>query len=123
MAGDEKSVPSIGRPREQAKFPTILAVGSPSESWMALIEKLEQAGYLVLLARSGAEALHLSKTHSRPICLLLMDDDPGNRSLISELSLYQPGIRVLLAGSLSLVTMLTRVGDLLHPPKKKAADE
>ncbi len=120
MAGAEKSVRST---KEQTTFPAILAVGSPSDFWMALIENLEQAGYLVLLARSGPEALHLSKTHSRPIGLLLMDDAPGNRSLISELSPYQPGIRVLLTGSLSLATMLARVGDVLHPPKKKVASE
>jgi CheY-like chemotaxis protein len=112
-----KPPPSM-RPESHPSFPTILVVGNWNEPYNALVRSLEQAGYLVLVARSGAEALGIAKTHSRPIHLLLAADTVTSPALLTELPLYQPGIRVLVITAFT-ETLLARVKVLLEPAGKK----
>jgi two-component system, cell cycle sensor histidine kinase and response regulator CckA len=59
---------------------------------------LEQAGYRVLLARSGAEALLLAERHDAPIQLLLSDvvmPEMSGRELMRRLTRVRPDLRVL----------------------------
>ena len=59
---------------------------------------LQQAGYTVLEARRGAEAIRLADEHGRPIHLLVTDvvmPDMGGRELVECLVLRRPDLKVL----------------------------
>ena len=94
-------------------FSAILVAGSWNEPYNLLARNVEQAGYLVLVAHSGAEALAIAKTHSRPIHLLLADDTVASPALIRDLSPYQPEIRVLVIAAPE--ETLARIKELLEP--------
>jgi len=59
---------------------------------------LEQAGYTVLAAAGGAEALELAQGHTGPIHLLLTDvvmPEMGGRELARRMAEVRPDVRVL----------------------------
>jgi two-component system, cell cycle sensor histidine kinase and response regulator CckA len=62
------------------------------------LKVLEQAGYRVLVAAGGAEALRIAERHDGPIHLLLTDmvmPEMSGRELMHQLTELRPGVRVL----------------------------
>ena len=109
---------------------------------------LETAGYIVLLAASGEEALHLCRTYEGSIPLALVDLVlPGlhGRALIERLHPLQPAMRVVFMSGYSLTyladrnlqvdpkefirkpfvgkALLQRVAQELHPVRSRSAGE
>ena len=83
---------------EQAGTPTILLVDDEHEVRSVIAEILREAGYNVLEAASGREALAASDAHPGKIHLLLTDlIMPGmtGRMLADVLSARRPGIIVV----------------------------
>jgi hypothetical protein len=69
-------------------FPTILAVGQSQE----LLDRLRLAGYLVLEADNTEDALIIVRTHSRPIHVVLTDNE--NHELPTLLQRYRLKLHV-----------------------------
>ncbi len=112
----EARVPSENYP----PFPTILVAGNWNEPFKAFVRILEQAGNLVLVARSAAETLEIGKTHSRPIQLLLVNEPMTASAVFDQLRRYQSGIRLLVMTAFT-ETSLARVCEVLEAPDKGAA--
>ena len=59
---------------------------------------LEKKGYKVLVAKNGAEAIRVSKTHAGPIHLMLADvvmPELGGPEAVRQLNRIRPEMRVL----------------------------
>ena len=85
-------------PWSRTKTPTILLVDDEQEVRSVIAEMLREAGYRVLEAASGHEALAASDAHPGNIDLLLTDlIMPGmtGRMLADMLSTRRPGIAVV----------------------------
>src|SRR5262249_26487257 len=69
----------LGVGKEKTGFPTILVATTSDATRDALAEQLGQDGYLVLTAVDALEALIVVQVHSRPINVLVTDDQtlPG----------------------------------------------
>jgi two-component system, cell cycle sensor histidine kinase and response regulator CckA len=77
---------------------------------------LQRAGYQVLEARSGKQALRLCEGHVGPIHLLLADAlvvPVGGRQLVEQVTLLRPDIRVLCISAYPRETLVAE--GLLHP--------
>jgi PAS domain S-box-containing protein len=77
---------------------TVLVVEDEEAVRGVVCETLLSAGYTVLQARNGREALELSERHGGPIDLLLTDvvmPEMGGAELARRLSGQRPGLRVL----------------------------
>src|SRR3954447_6395961 len=72
---------------------TILVTGSALSDREAFVSGLQLRGYLVLEAHSETEALEIARLHSRPIQVMLADEDTSSRSLAEKLRLYRPHLR------------------------------
>ena len=84
--------------RSRACTETILVVEDSAGLRMLATRLLEPAGYTVLLAASGEEALSLLKSYDAPVHLLLSDVVmPGmsGRHLAEQLALTHQGMKVL----------------------------
>jgi CheY-like chemotaxis protein len=77
---------------------TVLVVEDEAEVRAVLRETLESAGYTVLTAGNGAEAIELSASHPGSIDLLLTDvvmPGPSGPELAGRLIVQRPSLRVL----------------------------
>ena len=82
----------------ESKPVTVLLVEDEDAVRRSLQETLEQYGYQVLAARSGPEALELSRKHAAVVDLLITDlvlPGPSGREVAEELLKQRPGMRVL----------------------------
>ena len=94
---------------------TILLVEDEKTVRMLSKRMLVRAGYTVIEARHGGEALLLSEQHDKPIHLILTDvvmPEMGGRELIERLLKTQPDVRVLLMSGYSDDAVL-RASELL----------
>ncbi|MCP4679244.1 MAG: response regulator [Deltaproteobacteria bacterium] len=94
---------------------TILLVEDEKTVRMLSKRMLVRAGYKVLEAQHGGEALLLSEQHDKPIHLILTDvvmPEMGGRELIERLLKTQPDVRVLLMSGYSDDAVL-RASELL----------
>jgi PAS domain S-box-containing protein len=95
------SVGDAGRTEDGAASPrreTILLVEDATRVREVVREILEMAGYEVLEARQGAEALRISDQHAGPIHLMVTDvvmPEMSGRELAQRLALLRPDMRVL----------------------------
>jgi PAS domain S-box-containing protein len=103
---------------------TILLVEDEDAVRGLLREVLEAAGYTVLQAASGAEALRVSRAHAGTVDLLLTDvvmPGMGGREVAMLLAAERPGLRVLFASGYT-AEVIARQGvlepgtDLIHKP-------
>jgi CheY-like chemotaxis protein len=103
---------------------TILLVEDEDAVRGLLHEVLEGAGYTVLQAASGAEALRVSRAHAGTVDLLLTDvvmPGMGGREVAMLLAAERPGLRVLFASGYT-ADVIARQGvlepgtDLIHKP-------
>jgi PAS domain S-box-containing protein len=103
---------------------TILLVEDEDAVRGLLREVLEAAGYTVLQAASGAEALRVSRAHAGTVDLLLTDvvmPGMGGREVATLLAAERPGLRVLFASGYT-AEAIARHGvlepgtDLIHKP-------
>src|SRR4051812_42639056 len=76
-------------------FPTILVAEHDDGVRSPLVRHLQHQGYFVLVAHDPAEALEITRLHSRPIHLLLAEDGLDGRTLASTLKQYRPNMQVL----------------------------
>ena len=93
----EKS-PSSWRPLRTKVKLTVLLVEDEAPVRAVVLRLLESAGYDVLVASNGIEALEVSERHEGPIHLLLTDvvmPRMGGRELAAELQRVRPETRVL----------------------------
>jgi signal transduction histidine kinase len=95
---DAPGAPPVATPLQATGAETVL-VAEDEQMVRVLIRKvLEQAGYTVLLAASGEEALHLAERYDGPIHLLVSDVVmPGmnGRELMRRLVGRRPAVKVL----------------------------
>ncbi|MGH7319597.1 MAG: ATP-binding protein, partial [Candidatus Rokuibacteriota bacterium] len=90
--------PSAERPKLAAASETILLVEDEDALRVLACEILQKAGYTVLEARHGVEALARHEPHAGAIHLLLTDvvmPEMSGRALADRLVVARPGIRVL----------------------------
>lgn len=113
-------------------FPTILVAEHENGVRSPLVRHLQHQGYFVLVAHDAAEALEITRVHSRPIHLLLTEDGLDGRTLASTLKQYRPNMHVLfLTQCLQLDTAsvgkadttLERVRECVKPPTTKEIPE
>ncbi len=76
-------------------FPTVLVAERKAELREAVVGALQQEGYLVLIARDGAEALDVGRVHSRQIHLIITGADVEGRALAATLKPFRPAMAVL----------------------------
>src|SRR5215831_15137152 len=76
-------------------LPTVLVTGNALRHRDAIIAELHREGYLVLECPNQSDALEIARLHSRPIHIMLMDDDGHHRDLASKLHPYRPHTHVL----------------------------
>jgi len=102
-------LPRVDAPVETARAPRVVSVPAPGTETVLVAEDeqmvrvlirkvLEQAGYTVLLAGGGAEALQLAERHAGPIQMLVTDVVmPGmsGRELARRLLELRPNTKVL----------------------------
>ena len=81
--------------KEVEEFPTILLADINGGWSSAVISRLEEDKYHILIAQSWDEALHFAKTHSRHIHLLLAEDSRDGHVLADTLNPYRPHMRVI----------------------------
>jgi PAS domain S-box-containing protein len=77
---------------------TILLVDDDPHVAATARRALERAGYVVVAAANGKEALRVVEAHGRPFDLVITDlvmPEMGGRELANRLTTIQPGIRVL----------------------------
>jgi CheY-like chemotaxis protein len=77
---------------------TVLVVEDEDGVRMLIHAVLKQAGYTVLEARSGAEALLLCEKYNKPIHLVITDvvmPQMGGRELADRLAIAHPEIKLL----------------------------
>ena len=111
-------------------FPTIL-VASGCLQADDLVMTLQREGYLILKAQDGAEALAIARVHSRPIQVMLTDENEVNHSLASTVKKYRPHIHVLFLPQTNLdapavggtEATLIRVRKLLQAPTGEAPEK
>ena len=95
VSGESRSIMGEGVPAEQ---PTILLVEDDGTLRAAIRRALLQAGFEVLDAAGGAEALVVNETHPEKIHLLVTDvvmPDVSGRELANRLRALRPGLKVL----------------------------
>jgi len=120
---DEADQPEpLGEERSLAGTETVLVV-EDEEAVRELVRKiLDDAGYTVLEARHGREALLLAEGYERPIHLLVTDvvmPEMGGRELVEGLTPLYPDVRVLYISGYTNDEVLRRgVSDveLIHKP-------
>ena len=122
-----ESAPPVSAPTGAAApegSETILLVEDEDAVRGLLREVLESAGYTVLQAASGAEALRVSRAHAGTVDLLLTDvvmPGMGGREVATLLAAQRPGLRVLFASGYT-AEAIARHGvlepgtDLIHKP-------
>ena len=76
-------------------LPTVVIAGTALRDQNGLAAHLQSAGYLVLECHDRPEAVEIARLHSRPIHIMLMDDNGQNRDLASMLLKYRPQMRIL----------------------------
>jgi|SRR5579883_2054622 len=90
----------------------------------ALVRNLQQQGYLLLHAADAAEAIEIARVHSRPIHIMIAEENVDSRSLAATLKLYRPQMRVLFLTQFTSSdkpdlanpeTAMAKVRDLLLP--------
>jgi CheY-like chemotaxis protein len=80
-------------------FPTVLVAKTDRDSRDLLTPALQAQGYIVLEARTGAEAFDYVRFHSRPIQVMLLDQSQEGRRLASAVHPYRPEMRLLFVAS------------------------
>lgn len=73
--------------------PTVLVAVPDTDLRNVLVQSLRRDDYLVLEAANTAAALHMARTHSRPIHVMLVHLSMGHE-LKSALRQYRPKIEV-----------------------------
>src|SRR5262249_47677295 len=95
-AGGPKPLP---QPQAPARGSETILLAEDEDVVRALSRMvLQSAGYTVLEARDGEEALQLARQHAGPIHLLVTDvvmPGLGGRELADRLAALRPGLRVL----------------------------
>jgi CheY-like chemotaxis protein len=89
----------VRRPQTPAGTETILLVEDAATVRQLLREVLRSAGYYLLEASDGVEALEQSRQHQGPIHLMITDavmPRMGGRQLMDEIRLTRPDIQFLL---------------------------
>jgi DNA-binding response OmpR family regulator len=76
-------------------FPTILVAEHDDGVRSPIVRHLQYHGYFVLVAHDAAEALEITRVHSRPIHLLLTGEGLDGRTLAATLKQYRPHMQVL----------------------------
>lgn len=125
-ADEEITVPTPMRIAKGASagWETILLVEDEKTVRVLTMRMLERAGYTVISAPNGAEALELAKQYDKPIHMILTDivmPEMGGRELIERLVKHNRDIRVLLMSGYSdeSVTRASEIFEnlsLLHKP-------
>jgi CheY-like chemotaxis protein len=109
-------------------LPTILLLQEDRGFRDALVLKLEQEGYMVLPASGPDEALHIVRTHSRNIDLLLIAESATNQTTAAALKQYRRFMDILFLGSTakagtedrtSLDLALAKVREVLALPEER----
>jgi ActR/RegA family two-component response regulator len=109
----------------RSSFPTVLIVQDDDGVRASLAQDLRDLGYLVLPARIVSEAVEIARIHSRPIQVLLTDEDESGRLLAATLRQYRPNIQVVfltrcaavgVGGKLMSESVVAQVRDLLETP-------
>jgi PAS domain S-box-containing protein len=88
-----RSLPAV--PNGQA---TLLVVDDDPQVLAATKRALQRAGYVVLSASNGREALDIARAHARPVDLIITDlvmPEMGGRELARHLAKEQPEARLL----------------------------
>ncbi len=102
-SADKPALSVVGRP-EHAE--TILVVEDEESLRELVTTTLTEAGYEVIAAASGLEALALWEQHGKRIDLLLTDmvmpDGVSGRQLAERLTLARPGLRIIYTSGYSL---------------------
>jgi DNA-binding NtrC family response regulator len=78
---------------------TILLVEDEQQTRDAVQRTLMRAGYTVIAAGNGVEAMHISRSHPYAIHLVLTDSlmpEMGGSELVKRLKLDRPGIGVIM---------------------------
>ncbi len=94
---------------------TVLLVEDETPVRLLATRMLERAGYKVIAARQGREALTLLETHSGPVHLILTDvimPEMGGRELVESLVDMHPKMRILLMSGYSDEAVLD-IGEIL----------
>jgi CheY-like chemotaxis protein len=79
-------------------YPTVIVTEENNDSREVLVDALRREGYLVLEAHNSPSALDIVRTHSRPIHLLLINENADHRILAHELQEYRREMNVLFVG-------------------------
>jgi len=97
--GVQAAVPEKGTPEEEVGGNEVVLVVEDEESLRKLaVKSLQKAGYEVLAAANGEEALRVSEEFKRGIHLLLTDvmmPVMGGRELAERMMILRPGIKVV----------------------------
>jgi hypothetical protein len=106
------------RSTNEVGVPTILAVGN-QDGFLALVEELRMEGYLVLVAATSDDAVHLIRVHSREIHVLVTLGSVNPSDLVARLMPFRVGVMqiVCVMGRPDAQRALREVRRLVQPPK------
>jgi len=85
----------VPRPAYPSNFPTVLVAAKSVELGQRLLEGIEEEKVLVLKARNQRELLGIVQLHSRPIHVVLLDIDIGER-MAAHLKRYRAKMHLVL---------------------------
>jgi two-component system, cell cycle sensor histidine kinase and response regulator CckA len=105
---------AVGATSPDAATTLVLVVDDEEIVRRMMKRALERAGYRVLLAADGVEALEIWQTHGDQIALVVLDvmmPRMGGEETLARLRAISPEVRVLLASGFSETEALGRFGD------------
>jgi hypothetical protein len=102
----------------EAGFPTILALGN-EDGLAAVVEELRMDGYLVLLAATFDDAVHVIRIHSREIHVLVTQGCANLSEIAAMVTPFRLGVLpvVRLMGQPDAQRALREVRSLVRPPE------
>ena len=92
----ESQCRSCAEPESHRGHPTVLVLGDDPRS---LIPRLRQQGYLVLEAFDCPGALEIVVRHSRPIQLLLIEENLDSRRMAEVFNRFRPEMKIIFLAS------------------------
>ena|SRR3974390_3518662 len=112
----------------ESPFPTVLIVLDDDRLCDVLVRSLEDAGYAVLQASGTEDAIAIVRTHSRPIHLLVNDDNATSQAMAKKLKQYRRQMDVLSLNfsaknrstSIAVDHTLQQIREIVVPPNSMA---